>query len=92
LNTVNLEHADSRLLCNTVFSTLPNVKISESGCPNLAQQCQRAKVDEKAKKPSILLKDREDHKNDEFDSMRYLFQTYLHKFIKETYLRVLNRQ
>lgn len=92
LNNTNLEHADSRLLCNTVFSTLPNIKISEKDCPNLANQCQRAKVDDKAKKPSTLLKDREDHKNDEFDSMRYFFQTYLHKFIKETYLRVLNKR
>lgn len=96
LNTTNLTYADSRLLCNSLFGAYPNIKISEKGCPNLAVQCQNALVDEEAaaklNKPSVLKKDRQDHKNDEFDGMRYLFQTYFHKFAKETYFKVLSKK
>lgn len=86
LNTHNLEHADSRLLCNALLYNYPNVYIDRKGCPELIRQCQRAKVDVDKNKPSHLLKNRENHKNDEFDSMRYFFQTYFNDYVKKTYL------
>lgn len=87
----NLEHADSRLLCNVMFRNYPNIKISAAGCPNLVRQCEAARIDEKSNKPSQLLKDRAQHKNDEFDGMRYFFQTYFHKFAKDHYLRIIKK-
>lgn len=91
LNNSNLEHADSRILCNTMLANYPNFFISAQGCPNLVSQCEAARVDEKSSKPSQLLKDREQHKNDEFDGFRYLLQTYFHKFAKEKYFRILRK-
>lgn len=91
-NTSNLEHADSRFLCNAMFGAYPNLRINARECPNLVSQCLNAKTNPKSKKPGELLKDREDHKNDEFDAMRYFFQTYFLKFAKENYFRFLNKQ
>jgi phage terminase large subunit len=91
LNTINLEHADSRFFLNAMFANYPNIMFSREGCPNLIRQMQMAKVDAGNKKPSQLLKDRENHKNDEFDSMRYFFQTYFHQYAKEKYFKVLKR-
>lgn len=89
LNTYNLEHSDSRLFLNSMFANYPNLLISEEGCPGLIRQCQNAKVDATSNKPGHLLKDRGLYKNDEFDAMRYFFQTYLHQWAKKVYLRVL---
>jgi hypothetical protein len=92
LNNTNLEHADSRVLINALLYHYPSIKFSKKGCPELIRQCRRAKVDPDSKKPSQLLKNREDHKNDEFDSMRYLFQTYFHQFAKDKYLKALHKR
>lgn len=90
LNTHNLEHADSRMLFNTMLYHYPNFFIDRS-CKNFIRQCQQARVDVDSNKPSQLLKNREDHKNDEFDSGRYLLQTYFNKFVKETYLKIVRK-
>lgn len=91
LNTVNLEHSDSRIFMNVMMANYPNLKISQEGCPTLIRQCQNAKRDTESKKPGQLLKDRGLHKNDEFDSMRYFFQTYFHEWAKKVYMKVLKR-
>lgn len=91
LNTTNLEHADSRMLCNAMFANYPNMLLSEAGCPNLIRQCMNARVDPDSSKPSHLLKDRGLNKNDELDSMRYVLQSYFHQFVKMTYIRVLKK-
>jgi phage terminase large subunit len=91
LNTTNLEHADSRFFLNAMYANYPHLIISREGCPNLVRQCQMAKVDTDNKKPSQLLKDRENHKNDEFDSMRYFFQTYFHQFAKDKYFKAIKK-
>lgn len=91
LNTHNLEHSDSRLLCNAMLANYPNFSISREGCPVLVGQCSRAKVDEESKKPSQLLKDRGQHKNDEFDAFRYFIQTHFNKWAKEVYFKVLKK-
>lgn len=86
LNTHNLEHADSRLFINAMLYNYPNIYLSKSGMPNLIQQCHQATLDLRDRaKPQQLLKDRQGHKNDEFDSMRYYFQTYFHKFAIEKF-------
>lgn len=91
LNTHNLEHADSRIFMNAMMANYPNLLLSQEGCPNLIRQMQNAKVNVDDKKPGMLLKDRGMHKNDEFDSARYFFQTYFHDFAKKTYIRVLKK-
>lgn len=92
LNSKNLEHADSRILCNSLFGVYPNIKVSGNQCKNLIGQCERAKVKEDAKLPGTLLKDREDHKNDEFDAMRYFFQTYFNEYAKKTYFKAIAKR
>lgn len=87
LNTHNLEHADSRLLMNALF-THYTVCIDPK-CKNLIDDCHKATVDPKSVKASQLQKDRADYKMDYFDGMRYLGQTYFNKYIKENYLKVL---
>lgn len=91
LNTHNLEHSDSRLLCNAMFANYPNIKISAQKCPNLIRQIQIAKVDEKSSTPSKLLKDRGIYKLDCFDSARYFFQTLFNDFAKNTYFRAVKK-
>jgi phage terminase large subunit len=90
LNTHNLEHADSRLLCNAMIHNYPNFYIS-GNCHNLIRQCQIAKVDVKSSTPSKLLKDRGMYKLDEFDSMRYMFQTLFNDWAKNTYFKVIKK-
>lgn len=92
LNTHNLEHADSRLLCNAMIHNYPNFYINGEACPNLIRQCQIAKVDIKSTTPSKLLKDRGMYKLDAFDSMRYFFQTMFNDFAKTTYFKVLSKR
>lgn len=93
LNTANLEHADSRMLLNVMFYNYPSIKISRRHCPTLILQCKNAKPNPKSKNPNELLKDRNIdggiHCNDEFDSMRYLFQTYFNEWAKAGYLNVI---
>jgi phage terminase large subunit len=84
LNNTNLEHADSRTLCNLLLANYPNFYIDKS-CTNLIRQCSAARCDEKSSKPSQLLKDRGQYKNDEFDSFRYFCQTYFNEFVKRVY-------
>lgn len=91
LNTHNLEHSDSRLLCNAMFANYPNIKISAQKCPNLIRQIQIAKVDEKSSTPSKLLKDRGIYKLDCFDSARYMMQTLFNDFAKNTYFRAVKK-
>lgn len=90
LNTHNLEHADSRILCNAMFNNYPNICIDPS-CTNLISQCEIATINDKSPKPHQLLKDRDRYKLDAFDSMRYFFQTMFHKWAKDTYLKVLRK-
>lgn len=80
----NMEHSDSRQLCNIVFHHHPNVFIDES-CETLRNECQLATVDEKSLKASQLKKDRENYKMDIFDSMRYFMQRYCKKY-SDTFL------
>lgn len=90
LNTSNLEHSDSRLLCNSVFTHYP--VFIDPNCKNLITDCRKATCDPDSIKPSQLLKDRGNYKMDYFDGMRYLFQTYFNKYIKENYLSVLYKK
>ena len=90
LNTHNLEHADSRLLCNAMIHNYPNFYIS-GNCHNLIRQCQIAKVDIKSSTPSKLLKDRGMYKMDMFDSFRYMFQTLFNEWAKNTYFKVMKK-
>jgi len=83
LNSTNLEHSDSRELCNAMFYHY-NVNIHPR-CKNLIADCEKAKVDVKSSKPSHLLKDRGIYKMDAFDSMRYILQTYFLKYVQKTY-------
>lgn len=90
LNSHNLEHADSRLLCNAMIHNHPNFFVSGENCPNLIRQMQMAKVDMKSSTPSKLLKDRGMYKLDAFDSMRYMFQTLYNEFAKNTYFKIMS--
>lgn len=87
LNTQNLTHADSYMLCNAMFFNYPNIFISEENCPNLIEQLQKAEIDNKSATPFKLRKDREQFKLDSFDSARYMFQTLFNDFAKNTYFR-----
>ena len=88
LNTANLEHADSRLLCNAIFHHYP--VLIDPCCVNLIADIRKATVDLKSVKGSQLQKDRENYKMDYFDGMRYLFQTYYLSYIREQYLRLIS--
>jgi len=90
LNTHNLEHADSRILCNIMFAQYP--VLIHPKCTNLIADCRKATVDQKSIKGSQLLKDRGTYKMDYFDGMRYLLQTYFNKYVKEKYLNILNKK
>lgn len=83
LNDKNLEHADSRLLVNTMLNCHPNVRFSREGCPQLIKEYEKSKVDLKHKNAGHLLKDRGDNQLDLFDGSRYFWQTY--------YLQYLNK-
>jgi len=89
LNTHNLEHPDSRILCNSMFYHYPRLFIDPK-CKNLIEDCQKAKPDPKSPRPSQLYKNRQDgYKMDYFDSMRYFFQTYFNAFAKKAYFGIL---
>lgn len=75
LITKNMEHNDSRNLCNTMLHNLPNVLI-DSSCKVLINDCIIATVDESKMKAGMLKKDRETYKMDMFDAFRYYWQRY----------------
>lgn len=87
LETHNLEHADSRLLCNAMFTHY--AIIIDQKCKNLIADCRKATVDPDSVRPSILLKDRGNYKMDYFDGMRYMFQKVFNNYIKEKYFKLL---
>lgn len=87
INSHNLEHFDSRMLCNVMF-TKYDILIDPC-CKNLINDIRKAKVDINHKLGSQLLKDRGENKMDYFDGMRYFFQTYYNEHIKKTYLSTL---
>lgn len=88
LQTHNLTHADSRMLCNTMLSNYPNTYICKEKCSSLITQCEKARVDTKSSTPHKLLKDRGEFKNDAFDSMRYMYQTCFNDFARSAYFKV----
>lgn len=90
LNTVNLTHADSRLLCNAMFNNYPHFSIDPS-CRTLIADCQIAKPDPDSHIASQLLKDRGIYKLDAFDAMRYHMQTHFNEWAKKVYFRVLKK-
>jgi hypothetical protein len=73
-----------------MFQHYPNIFIDPS-CKGLIADCEKATVDPKSLKPSMLLKDRGAYKMDLFDGMRYYFQTYWNTWAKDTYFRVLKK-
>ncbi len=87
LETHNLEHADSRLLCNALFTHY--TLLIHPKCKNLIADCRKATVDQDSVKPSQLKKDRGNYKMDYFDSMRYYIQRHYNKYVKESYLKAI---
>lgn len=85
LNTHNLEHADSRLLCNGMLAHYPNMYIDGEHCPNLIHQMHHARIDDRPTKAGLLLKDRALHKNDELDAWRYSLQTYFLDWVRRVW-------
>lgn len=81
----NMEHNDSRNLCNTMLYNLPNVFIDPS-CKVLINDCQIATVDEDVKKGGMLKKDRDEFKMDMFDAFRYFWQCYFSDYIDKVRL------
>ena len=84
LNSANLTHFDSRVLCNMMFTKYPI--LIDPCCKKLIEDCRKAKVDINHATGSQLLKDRKDNQMDYFDSMRYMFQTYYNDYIMSTYI------
>lgn len=89
INTSNLYHADSRMLCNTMLFHYPHMYINGEECPNLITDIQKATVDGNKPLPSALKKDREGYKMDVFDAWRYDLQTYFNEYSKTAYLGVM---
>lgn len=89
LNSRNLEHPDSRTLCNAMVCHYPHFQLDPC-MKNTIEDCQKAKPDPKCPRPSQLYKNRQDgYKMDYFDSMRYFFQTYFNEFAKKAYFGIL---
>lgn len=86
-NTSNLEHENSRLLCNAMFYHFSGLRISPK-CKILISDCEIAAVDDDAKKPNMLKKDRGVYKMDLFDSLRYMFQRYCWDYVKKRFLNL----
>lgn len=82
INSRNLSHNDSRLLCNTVLHSFPKLLISRSGCPRLISDLELAEVDTGSATPGKLRKDRDGFKMDLLDGFRYLMQTYFSDYAK----------
>lgn len=82
----NLEHNDSRELCNTMLYNYDNIYFSKEGCPNLINDCLIAQVDEESQRPGVLNKDRKLFKMDYLDCGRYMMQTYFLSYARKVYL------
>lgn len=91
INSKNLDHADSRILCNVMLNQYPNISISKEGCPRLINDCEIAEVDDKSNLSGHLKKDRGLFQLDLFDGWRYFYQTYFNDFAKSVYLRIVNK-
>lgn len=89
INTSNLYHADSRMLCNTMLYHYPHMYVNPDTCPNLILDMQKAKVDGTKPLPSALMKDRAGYKMDVFDAWRYDLQTYFNTYVKTAYLGIM---
>lgn len=85
INTKNLEHNDSRALCNMMLYKYPNMKVSRKGCPVLVQDMQIATVDDKKAAPGVLKKDRDQFKMDMMDGWRYMIQTYYLEYAEKVF-------
>lgn len=81
----NLEHNDSRELCNTMLYNYDNIFFSKEGCPNLINDCLIAQVDEESQRPGVLNKDRKQFKMDFMDGFRYHMQTYFLSYARKVY-------
>lgn len=79
LITKNMEHNDSRNLCNTMLCNLPNVLISRK-CKVLIDDCYKATIDDTKLKAGVLKKDRDLYKMDMFDAFRYFWQCYFKEY------------
>jgi len=77
----NLSLIDSRLLCNSVIQN-STIEI-DPGCSDLIDQLKFAKVDEYG----VLVKDRQDNKNDFLDGFRYLLDANFPQFLAKTHKR-----
>lgn len=86
VNSKNLEHNDSRNLCNMMFANYPRILVSREGCPKLIQDNLNAAID-LDKGAGKLKKDRDGYKMDLFDASRYFFQTYFLKFVNKVWLQ-----
>lgn len=82
--TKNMEHNDSRNLCNTMLYNYPNFYISPN-CKKLLTDIQVATVDETKAKAGVLKKDRDVYKMDVFDCFRYFLQTYFSQYVEDVY-------
>lgn len=91
INKKNLEHSDSRNLCNTMLYSYPNILIHKD-CKFLLNDIQIATVDDKKLKPGMLKKDRDIYKMDVFDCYRYFFQTYFLEFASKVYLKGITKE
>lgn len=92
INNKNLEHNDSRALCNMMLYKYPNFKISRKGCPVLVQDMQIAQVDDKKAAPGVLKKDRDLFKMDMMDNWRYMIQTYFLEYAEKVFPNMYNNK
>jgi phage terminase large subunit len=89
LNTHNLSHADSRLLCNTMLYHYPHMYFHPVLCKDLISDIEKATIDKEKPVASALKKDRGNYKMDLFDAWRYGLQTYFNEFCKKAYFGIL---
>lgn len=77
--TSNARHEDSRMLCNTVLHSHPQLLIHES-CKHTVSDLQNARVD----KTGQLEKDRKDPSKflDHFDTFRYAIATFFPEYLE----------
>lgn len=85
INKKNLEHNDSRNLCNMMLYHYAKIHVSPK-CKMLLNDIDIATVDDKKQKAGVLLKDRKENKMDVFDCWRYFYQTYFLEFVEKAYL------
>lgn len=78
----NMTHHDSRMLCNTMLYSYPHFYIDPEQCPMLAEDMEKATIDEKGNDPNKLKKDRGDYKMDMLDNWRYMLQRYFLEYVQ----------